>query len=169
MKTAVHNHFTYRASFTNLEFKRLLKQGRTSLFIGLVFLSVCASKQSVGGPSSRHLGSGRTGESYDCWMGRDVSTDADLSLRLVARAATNPDLCQAEPHAGVRPKKQGLSSLVAGYRLQSKTVPALAGASLASRFLVSSCTLLKFDWWASSNDSVRSNQNSAVSSPARNS
>jgi len=41
IKTAVHNHFAYRARITNLEFKRLLKQGRTSLFIGLVFLSVC--------------------------------------------------------------------------------------------------------------------------------
>jgi len=41
IKTAVHNHIAYRARITNLEFKRLLKQGRTSLFIGLVFLSVC--------------------------------------------------------------------------------------------------------------------------------
>src|SRR6516164_4507756 len=41
IKTAVHNHFTHRASITNLEFKRLLKKGRTSLFIGLLFLSVC--------------------------------------------------------------------------------------------------------------------------------
>ncbi len=39
--TAVHNHFAYRAKITNLEFKRLLKQGRTSLFIGLLFLTVC--------------------------------------------------------------------------------------------------------------------------------
>ena len=41
IKTAVHNHFAHRAEITNLEFKRLLKQGRTSLFIGLLFLSVC--------------------------------------------------------------------------------------------------------------------------------
>jgi hypothetical protein len=41
IKTAVHNHFAHRASITDLEFKRLLKQGRTSLFIGLLFLSVC--------------------------------------------------------------------------------------------------------------------------------
>ena len=50
IKTAVHNHFTHRASITDLEFKRLLKQGRTSLVIGLVFLSVCLflSKSLVG-------------------------------------------------------------------------------------------------------------------------
>ena len=40
IKTAVHNHFNHRASITDLEFKRLLKQGRTSLVIGLLFLSV---------------------------------------------------------------------------------------------------------------------------------
>jgi hypothetical protein len=39
--TAVHNYFAHRAEITNLEFKRLLKQGRTSLVIGLLFLSVC--------------------------------------------------------------------------------------------------------------------------------
>jgi hypothetical protein len=41
IRTAVHNHFAHRAQITNLEFRRLLKQGRTSLFIGLVFLSAC--------------------------------------------------------------------------------------------------------------------------------
>ncbi|HUJ31708.1 MAG TPA: hypothetical protein VLY23_10545 [Candidatus Acidoferrum sp.] len=39
--TAVHNHFAHRAEITDLEFKRLLQQGRTSLFIGLVFLAGC--------------------------------------------------------------------------------------------------------------------------------
>lgn len=41
IKTAVHNHFTHRAEITNLDFKRLLDQGRTSLFIGVLFLSIC--------------------------------------------------------------------------------------------------------------------------------
>jgi hypothetical protein len=39
--TAIHNYFAHRAKITILEFKRLLRQGRTSLFIGLVFLAVC--------------------------------------------------------------------------------------------------------------------------------
>jgi len=39
--TAVHNHFAHRAKITDLEFKRLLRQGRTSLFIGLLFLAAC--------------------------------------------------------------------------------------------------------------------------------
>jgi hypothetical protein len=41
IKTAVHNYFTHRTEIADLEFKRLLEQGRTSLLIGMVFLSVC--------------------------------------------------------------------------------------------------------------------------------
>jgi len=41
IRTAVHNHFAHRAEITDLEFKRLLKQGRTSLIIGLLFLAAC--------------------------------------------------------------------------------------------------------------------------------
>ena len=41
IKIAVHNHFAHRANITDLEFKRLLRQGRTSLLIGLLFLSTC--------------------------------------------------------------------------------------------------------------------------------
>ncbi len=41
IRTAVHNHFAHGAEITDLEFKRLMRQGRTSLFIGLLFLAVC--------------------------------------------------------------------------------------------------------------------------------
>ena len=41
IRTAVHNHFAHRAKITDLEFKRLLRQGRTSLLIGLLFLAGC--------------------------------------------------------------------------------------------------------------------------------
>jgi len=41
IRAAVHNHFAHRAEITDLEFKRLLRQGRTSLFIGLLFLAAC--------------------------------------------------------------------------------------------------------------------------------
>jgi len=51
IRTAVHNHFAHRAQICRLEFKRLLKQGRTSLLIGLVFLAACLliSKLLLGG------------------------------------------------------------------------------------------------------------------------
>jgi len=41
IKTAVHNYFAHRAEINDLEFKRLLDQGRSSMLIGVVFLSVC--------------------------------------------------------------------------------------------------------------------------------
>ncbi len=41
IRTAVHNHFAYRARIQQLELRRMLSQGRTSLVIGLCFLSIC--------------------------------------------------------------------------------------------------------------------------------
>ncbi len=41
IRQAVHSYFAHRAKLTELEFRRLMRQGRTSLFIGLVFLAVC--------------------------------------------------------------------------------------------------------------------------------
>ncbi|MFZ0821299.1 MAG: hypothetical protein WAM91_14620 [Candidatus Acidiferrales bacterium] len=41
IRTAVHNYYAHRAEITGLEFKRLLRQGRTTLFIGLLFLAAC--------------------------------------------------------------------------------------------------------------------------------
>jgi hypothetical protein len=43
VERAVRNYFAYRAKLNRLELKRLLKQGRTSLVIGLLFLSICLS------------------------------------------------------------------------------------------------------------------------------
>ena len=41
VEEAVHNYFAYRARLNQLEFKRLMKQGRMSLFVGLSFLGLC--------------------------------------------------------------------------------------------------------------------------------
>jgi len=41
IREAVHNHFAHRAELTELEFRALLKQGRTSLLIGLTCLAIC--------------------------------------------------------------------------------------------------------------------------------
>jgi hypothetical protein len=41
LETAVHNYFAYRAKLNRLEFRYLLKQGRTTLIIGLAFLAAC--------------------------------------------------------------------------------------------------------------------------------
>jgi len=51
IREAVHNYFAYRTKLNDLEFTRLLKQGRTSLLIGLPFLCACllVSKLLLGG------------------------------------------------------------------------------------------------------------------------
>lgn len=41
VETAVHNYFAYRAKLNRLEFRHLLKEGPTSLIIGLTFLAAC--------------------------------------------------------------------------------------------------------------------------------
>ena len=41
LETAVNNYFAYRAKLSRLEFRHLLKEGRTSLIIGLAFLAAC--------------------------------------------------------------------------------------------------------------------------------
>jgi hypothetical protein len=41
IRQAVHNHFAHRAELTDLEFRGLMKQGRTSLLIGLSCLAIC--------------------------------------------------------------------------------------------------------------------------------
>jgi hypothetical protein len=41
LEQAVHHYFAYRARMNQLEFKRLMKQGRMSLLVGLSFLGLC--------------------------------------------------------------------------------------------------------------------------------
>ena len=41
MTEAIHNHFEYKAGLVRGELRDLLKRGRTSLFIGLAFVSTC--------------------------------------------------------------------------------------------------------------------------------
>ena len=43
VQNAVHNYFSYRRKLNRLKFKRLLEQGRTSLLIGVLFLTLCLS------------------------------------------------------------------------------------------------------------------------------
>ena len=47
IREAIHNYFDYRAKLNQLEFKRLMKQGRTTLIIGLVFLAACLLTSKV--------------------------------------------------------------------------------------------------------------------------
>jgi len=49
---AVQHYFAYRADLTRLEFRRLMRDGRISLLIGLVFLSVCLTAAQLLGRNS---------------------------------------------------------------------------------------------------------------------
>lgn len=41
LREAVHHYFAYRARLNWLEFKQLMRQGRTALIVGFSFLAVC--------------------------------------------------------------------------------------------------------------------------------
>jgi hypothetical protein len=43
IERAVHNYFAYKTALNQREFKHLLREGRLSLLIGLVFLTLCLS------------------------------------------------------------------------------------------------------------------------------
>ncbi len=41
VRNSIHNYFAYRANLNHLAFRRLMRRGRTSLLIGLLFLAAC--------------------------------------------------------------------------------------------------------------------------------
>jgi hypothetical protein len=50
VREAVANYFAYRVDLARLELRRMLQQGRSSLLVGLTFLTVCMSvRELVGG------------------------------------------------------------------------------------------------------------------------
>ena len=44
---AVHHYFAYRGGLSDLEFRRIMREGRTTLVIGLVFLAACLIASQV--------------------------------------------------------------------------------------------------------------------------
>jgi len=50
VEQGIHHYFTYRAEMNRLELRRMFKDGRQSLIIGLAFLSVCLmASHAIGG------------------------------------------------------------------------------------------------------------------------
>jgi hypothetical protein len=41
VENSIHNYFAYRANLSHLAFRRLMRRGRASLLIGLLFLATC--------------------------------------------------------------------------------------------------------------------------------
>jgi hypothetical protein len=55
IRDAVHNYFAYRANLSVLEFKRMMRQGRVSLLIGVLFLGACLSASTLFTPDGGRL------------------------------------------------------------------------------------------------------------------
>jgi hypothetical protein len=70
IRQAVHNHFAHKAELTNLEFRRLMKQGRTSLVIGLSCLATClvASNMLLHGDAATWASILREGLTITGWV-----------------------------------------------------------------------------------------------------
>lgn len=47
IRDAIHHYFAYRSGINDLEFRRMMKQGRTTLVIGLLFLAACLSASKL--------------------------------------------------------------------------------------------------------------------------
>jgi hypothetical protein len=78
--TAVHNYFAYRAKINRLGFRHPLKQGRTSLIIGLIFLGACLLTSELllrQEPGSLSI---IARESLTIAVGRNVDADKNFSL-----------------------------------------------------------------------------------------
>jgi hypothetical protein len=70
VRTAIHNYFAYRASVKHQDFERLMRRGRTSLIIGIVFLLGClvVSHLLLGGNESTWAGVGRESLAIAGWV-----------------------------------------------------------------------------------------------------
>jgi len=81
IRHAVHFYFAHRTQMAALDFKRLMKQGRTSLLIGLVF-SCRLPRRQQGAPyrSGKHLGQHAARKPDDRRLGGDVAPHADLPV-----------------------------------------------------------------------------------------
>ena len=53
---AVHNHFAYKAENTRSALKHLLRQGRMSLVIGIVFVTLCLLAADITGKLGANVG-----------------------------------------------------------------------------------------------------------------
>jgi len=47
VQNSIHNYFAYRANLNHLAFRRLMRRGRTSLLIGLLFLAACLTTSKL--------------------------------------------------------------------------------------------------------------------------
>ncbi len=89
VETAVHNYFSHRAKLNRLEFRHLLKEGRTSLIIGLAFLGASLFISQLLLRQQRATLSISSRKSHHCRLGGDVAADKNFPFkRLMAYSVT---------------------------------------------------------------------------------
>ena len=112
IQEAVHNHFAYRAKLNHQEFRLLMKRGRTSLAIGVLFLVACllASKILIGNRVETWAGIARESLTiagwvamwrpmeiylYDWWplrnRGRTYARLSQMPVEVIHRPHTSPE------------------------------------------------------------------------------
>ena len=99
IERAVHNYFAYKTALNQREFKLLLREGRLSLVIGLLFLTLCLSGGQLACNRLQIPGASIVETSFnDCRLGGDVAPDGCFPLRMVAVASGRQGLSQAQRH-----------------------------------------------------------------------
>lgn len=56
LSAAIHNHFAYKAERTRSKLRNLLRQGRASMAVGIVFVTVCLIAADAIGSMGTHSG-----------------------------------------------------------------------------------------------------------------
>jgi len=94
---AIHNHFSFKAQRARGMLKHFLKQGRISLVIGFVFVSLCLIAADAIAKLGTNTGLTIARESLTivAW-GCHVATVADFFVRLVAVSAANSTIRKLE-------------------------------------------------------------------------
>ncbi|PYL49678.1 MAG: hypothetical protein DMF32_05955 [Verrucomicrobia bacterium] len=98
LETAVHNYFTYRANLNRLEFRHLLKQGRTSLLLAWRFWPLVLSRANCSVDKQEHSRSCFAKAIIAGWVAMWAS-HGNLPLRMVAAPAHGSALRKTEPDA----------------------------------------------------------------------
>jgi hypothetical protein len=96
IEQAVRNYFAYKTGLNQREFKQLLREGRLSLLIGLLFLTLClgggqmASRLDIPGANIMETSLTIAG------LGSDVASDGRFPLWMVAIAPGGQGLSQTQ-------------------------------------------------------------------------
>ncbi|HEY8966337.1 MAG TPA: hypothetical protein VIM58_07835 [Candidatus Methylacidiphilales bacterium] len=115
VEAAIHHYFAYRARLNRMEFRQLMRQGRTSLLVGLVFLGLClglarfAAAAAGGGAFAGFLEEGLTIAGWVAmWRPMEIYLYEWWPLRRRGAIFDKLSRVPVEVHKGIDPKADGL-------------------------------------------------------------